>query len=247
MRSVLFFFCLLTMGLQAQEKERILFVGNSFTFYWNLPSQVEQMAKERGLLWDVEQTTASGASLRDHWQGNKALTTKQLLEKETFDRVIFQDHSTYPLVHIDTTAIYFKKLKALLPAKTKVYLYSTWMYPGINGKENYPNSTNPIEENLKIEVASVEDQLLRVGAAFELFAARYPDVEQFTDDKKHPSPQGSYLAACVIFSSLSGQSSKGVQRRYSSTDNNGKKIFYSMVEKKTAQKCQEVSDQILFN
>jgi hypothetical protein len=121
------------------------------------------------------------------------------------------------------------------------------MYPGINGKENYPNSTNPIEENLKTEVASVEDQLLRVGAAFELFAARYPDVEQFTDDKKHPSPQGSYLAACVIFSSLSGQSSKGVRRRYSSTDNNGKKIFYNMVEKKTAQKCQEVADQILFN
>jgi hypothetical protein len=38
-----------------------------------------------------------------------------------------------------------------------------------------------------------------------------------------------------------------VQRRYSSTDNNGKKIFYSMVEKKTAQKCQEVADLILFN
>ena len=62
MRRVLLFFCLLTMGLQAQEKERILFVGNSFTFYWNLPSQVEQMAKERALLGYVEQTTASGAS-----------------------------------------------------------------------------------------------------------------------------------------------------------------------------------------
>ena len=60
-------------------------------------------------------------------------------------------------------------------------------------------------------------------------------------------PPGSYLAACVIFSSLSGKSSKGVQRRYSSTDKNGKKIFYSMVEKETAQKCQEVADQILFN
>ena len=247
MRSIFLLLYLLTMELQAQEKERILFVGNSFTFYWNLPSQVEQMAKERGLLWDVKQATASGASFRDHWQGNKALTTKQLLEKETFDRVIFQDHSTYPLVHIDTTAFYFKKLKALLPAKTNVYLYSTWMYPGINGKENYPNSTNPIEENLKTQVADPEDKLLKVGAAFELFAARYPDVERFTDDKKHPSPQGSYLAACVIFSSLSGQSSKGVQRRYSSTDDNGKKIFYSIVEKETAQKCQQVADQILFN
>ena len=84
------------MGLQAQEKERILFVGNSFTFYWNLPSQVEQMAKERGLLWDVEQTTASGASLRDHWQGNKALTTKQLLEKKLLIGLFFK--TTVPIL-----------------------------------------------------------------------------------------------------------------------------------------------------
>ena len=66
------------MSLQAQEKERILFIGNSFTFYWNLPSQVEQMALEKGLQWEITQTTASGASLRDHWQGNKALKTKLL-------------------------------------------------------------------------------------------------------------------------------------------------------------------------
>ena len=126
-------------------------------------------------------------------------------------------------------------------------MYSTWMYPGISGKENYPNSTNPIEENLKTQVAGAEDQLLRIGAAFELFASRYPNIELFTDDKKHPSPQGSYLAACVIFSSLSGQPSKGLKRRYSNTDSNGKKIFYSMVEKETARKCQEVADQLLFN
>ena len=31
--------------------EKILFIGNSFTFYWNLPSQVEKMSIERGLNW----------------------------------------------------------------------------------------------------------------------------------------------------------------------------------------------------
>ncbi|MDA9588479.1 hypothetical protein N9R82_05375 [Flavobacteriaceae bacterium] len=247
MRSFLLLIYLFIMSLQAQEKERILFIGNSFTFYWNLPSQVEQMALEKGLQWEITQTTASGASLRDHWQGNKALKTKLLLGRETFDRVIFQEHSTYPLVHVDTTSFYYNKLKTLLATKTKVYMYSTWMYPGISGKENYPNSTNPIEENLKTQVAGAEDQLLRIGAAFELFASRYPNIELFTDDKKHPSPQGSYLAACVIFSSLSGQPSKGLKRRYSNTDSNGKKIFYSMVEKETARKCQEVADQLLFN
>ncbi|MGA0274347.1 MAG: hypothetical protein ACO3J1_08215 [Flavobacteriaceae bacterium] len=55
----------------AQNQEKILFVGNSFTFYWNLPSQVEQMAKQQQIQWEITQSTAGGATLRDHWQGNK--------------------------------------------------------------------------------------------------------------------------------------------------------------------------------
>jgi len=50
----------------AQKQEKILFVGNSFTFYWNLPNQVEKMALQQNIQWDVSQTTAGGATLRDH-------------------------------------------------------------------------------------------------------------------------------------------------------------------------------------
>ena len=32
-----------------QPEEKILFVGNSFTYYWNLPSIVESMAEEKGI------------------------------------------------------------------------------------------------------------------------------------------------------------------------------------------------------
>jgi len=245
MRLFILFFGLSLGVLQAQEKERILFVGNSFTFYWNLPSQVEQMAKQRGLNWEVTQTTASGASLRDHWQGNKDLKTQQILRKETFNRIVFQDHSTYPLVHIDTTAFYFNKLKSVLPAQTKCYLYATWMYPNIKGKPVDTNNRNPIEENMRNIVAGKDDQMLVVGAAFELFAKRYPEIELFTDDDKHPSPQGSYLAACLIFSTLSEQTSKGLQRRYSGLDHNNKKIYYNIVEQSTAEKCQQLVDELL--
>ena len=43
--------------------EKILFIGNSFTFYWNLPSQVEKMSIERGLNWDVKHFTVPSATL----------------------------------------------------------------------------------------------------------------------------------------------------------------------------------------
>ena len=64
----------------AQKQEKVLFVGNSFTFYWNLPSQLEKMVLEQNIVWDVNQSTAGGATLRDHWKGNKDLKTKEYLQ-----------------------------------------------------------------------------------------------------------------------------------------------------------------------
>ena len=45
--------------------EKILFIGNSFTFYWNLPSQVEKMSIERGLNWDIKHFTVAFSNLKD--------------------------------------------------------------------------------------------------------------------------------------------------------------------------------------
>ena len=66
MKSFIFTFIIFSNLVMAQKKEKILFVGNSFTFYWNLPNQLEKMALEQNLSWDVSQTTAGGATLRDH-------------------------------------------------------------------------------------------------------------------------------------------------------------------------------------
>ena len=59
--------------LQNENSEKILFIGNSFTFYWNLPLIVESMANERGHNFDIYQSTASSSSLKDHWFENYQL------------------------------------------------------------------------------------------------------------------------------------------------------------------------------
>merc|ERR1711991_698871 len=69
--------------------EKILFIGNSFTFYWNLPSQVEKMSIERGLNWDVRHFTVPSATLKIHWNNPDLIS---LLESETFDHIIIQEH-----------------------------------------------------------------------------------------------------------------------------------------------------------
>ena len=61
----------------------------------------------------------------------------------------------------------------------------------------------------------------------------------FTSDKKHPNPIGSYLAACVIFSKISGLSSLGLNRRVASKPRKGKH-FIILLSKKKWQKTVNV-------
>ena len=178
MKYLIISIILFSQVTNAQKKEKILFVGNSFTFYWNLPSQVEKMALEQNLPWDVYQSTSGGASLRDHWQGNKELKTKELLSEITFDRVIFQDHSTYPIKHIDTTEYYFSKLRSLISQHTKIYLYATWAYPKFPVEEVVVNNSKGIESNLRAVSRKYSNvEIIPVGRAFDLFSSKYPEIK----------------------------------------------------------------------
>lgn len=55
------------------------------------------MLQQQNMQWDVSQTTAGGATLRNHWQGNKNLKTIEILSENFYDRIIFQDQITYPM------------------------------------------------------------------------------------------------------------------------------------------------------
>lgn len=229
--------------VDGQEKQKILFVGNSFTFYWNLPSVVEKMAEEKGLNWDIYQSTEGGATLKDHWEKKKNLKTTSLINKK-FDIIIFQEHSTYPLKAISETTKYFHLLKQSSHRKASIYFYSTWMYPKIETPNRDIEVQNPIEKKLKTTQLVEPQNLLLIGKAFDLFKQRYPEHNLLSDDLKHPSPNGTYLAACVVFSTLSNKPSKGLNRRYLGEDKKKKKIFYIIVEKNVAKKAQEIADII---
>ena len=45
------------------------------------------MAREKGVLLDVHQSTAGGASLKQHWNSDKDLITRELIESGSFSMV----------------------------------------------------------------------------------------------------------------------------------------------------------------
>ena len=148
MRIYLFLlFYLYFFNLYTQEKKEILFVGNSFTFYWNLPKLVEDMAKSRGLNWNVSQSTSSGATLEQHWNSKKGLKTISLIEKNDFDYIVLQDRSHNPIIQVDSTVIYSTKFINLSKSKQSIpLLFSTWFYQEY-WEQKYPNNKIDLTKN----------------------------------------------------------------------------------------------------
>ena len=66
------------------------------------------------------------------------------------------------------------------------------------------------------------------------------------EDEKHPNPNGSYLASCIIFSHLSAESSLNLSKRYKGVDNKGVDIYYSIVEDEVLTFIQQISDEVIF-
>ena len=237
-RNIGFLFLIVFTSAQDSKTEKVLFVGNSFTFYFNLPLVVESMADEKGVGLDVYQSTAGGASLKDHWIGKKSLSTKSKIQNGKFDKIILQDYSTNPVNKTAESLDYFSRFINLAKSvDAKVYIYGTWPVPVMQGK-GY-NGIDPIQHALK-PLSSQNATLIPVGTAFRLFQAEYPEISLYTSDNKHPSPVGTYLAACVFLKVLTGKSPKGLYRRFDRKDENGKKIFLGMVEKTDAKKCQQI-------
>ena len=209
---------------------------------------IEQFSKYKGLNWEVHQSTAGGASFKHHWNNEKGLRSGKKIKNSTYTHVIFQEYSSYPLVAIDTTKKYLNLMDKVANNNARKFLYATWSYPNILKNNNlFTPSSRLIEDKLEKIKPSSDVDILPVGRAFDLFQSRHPSQTLFTSDNKHPNPIGCYLAACVIFSKISHQSSVGFPKRVFDKTNNEKDIYYFIIEEEMAKKCQIISDEIVFN
>ena len=66
------------------------------------------------------------------------------------------------------------------------------------------------------------------------------------DDQKHPSPNATYLIACVFYSMLTGESPIGLPRRFEGENIEGKKIYYIITETKAAETAQKIAEKITY-
>ena len=188
---------------------RVLLVGNSYTHFHSLSRQIERLAASTGTPLRVDAVTHGGYSLRMHWMKSAA---RARITSGGYRYVVLQDHSLRPVDHLDEFDDYGQRFAQLAAhAGAKPVLYQTW--PRDPRSRFYterlsPRSADEMAAQLDraySALASRQDALLApVGRAFSAGLAAHPELELYGPDGTHPSWAGSYLAACVLYGTLTG-------------------------------------------
>ena len=208
---VLALFCFGIMpNLQAQTK-KALFIGNSYTAFNNLPQLTYNVALSVGdtLIYDAH--TPGGQRFLNHAVNATALAK---ISDNDWDFVALQGQSqetAFPDFQLEDEVLPYAQalcdsIRANNTCSMPVF-YMTW------GRKNgdasncpfapwfctYEGMDSVINQNYRRMANENEALVSPVGAAWHYIRDNHPSLELYNADESHPSPLGSYAAACCFY------------------------------------------------
>ena len=230
-------------SLENKKPERVLYIGNSYLYYNDsLHNHVRRMLDE---VYESEIDTTNYKSVTIsgsrswHHDIDHSLNYKNLGVKEPFQLVIFQGGSgetntaNERNIFSDQVSKIVKKIKKA-GAEAALYMIHAYVEPH--------EDTDPrMIENIKqmyIDAANRNDALvIPVGIAFENAYKAEPNIKLHKHyDGTHPNILGTYLASCVVFSSITQLSPLNIQYNYYGEITNDDKEFLQKIAHESVEK-----------
>lgn len=225
---------------QSDPPSKVLFIGNSYTYFWNLPQNVALMAEAEDLNIITMQSTAGGSHWGHHWRGERDLLTKEILNKGAYDAVVLQNHSMSAFNRVDSLMYFGQAIAEIINNKgAKIYLYETW------SREWDPYMIETIKMVYNELAVKLNAQVVPVGQTWQRAIQLRPDISLYDEDGSHPSSLGTYLTACVFYGVFTGKSPVGLPNRLSTKDANGEKLYINIQSSESALFCQKVAEEII--
>ena len=193
--------------LANREGRPILFVGNSLTYYNDLPLIVESLADSvPGLTPDQRLSVAMVAfpdyALIDHWSEGSAV---RALEQNKWNVVVLQQGSSAldesRVLLRDWTKKFDEKIRA---AGARTGMYAVW--PFASRQFDFDR----VNESYTLAAQDVNGMLFPVGEAWRAAWRRDPNLALYATDGLHPTVRASYLGGLVITSMLLDKSPVGM-------------------------------------
>ncbi len=205
------------------DTTRVLFIGNSYTYYNLYPMQLKELAWHEGHYLDCALYFHGGYSMKRHLADR---VSRETVELGDFDYAFLQGQSISSL-RIGTSADQnvvgemgkmVDRVKKFSP-KAECIVEMTWGRRNGNDaikskslqdiKTAHPEYFTSYDAMQKVIIKNTTAMaqelgvgLSPVGVAWEIVRRERPDIELYVRDGSHPSDAGSYLAAAVGYLTL---------------------------------------------
>lgn len=184
----------------------ILFIGNSYTYYNDMPAILEQLARDNGKDVTVTAVTKGGRKLIAYKDPYDPTTAKlrEALDKH-YDICVLQEQSVLPITDFDTFAEGLTLVTDLVKDHTdKFILYATWgRKEGSKTLSEHgwdtEGMTEMLAESYKKAAALFGAEIVPVGKNFLAAARLLPETDLYNPDLTHPSYAGSVLSALTHY------------------------------------------------
>ncbi len=181
----------------APAELRVLFVGNSLTYWNDLPAMVGRIAKENKRRFKSKTIAFPDFALFDH--AEKGDAAKEIAKGNWSLVVMQQGPSGAPEnreILIDHTKRFAVDIRK---AGGRPALYQVWPSASRAG------DMDRVCESYRLAAEAVDGLLLPVGEAWKDVLGSDPKVALYSEDGFHPTVAGSLLAALVIYERVFGE------------------------------------------
>ncbi|MBL7219395.1 MAG: SGNH/GDSL hydrolase family protein [Phycisphaerae bacterium] len=190
---------------------RVLFLGNSYTYGNKLPQVVAGLAAadKSARPLEVKMVASGGKNLVWH-AGNKA--SQEAIATGRWDYVILQDQSLTPTLMPDRTRQGAGKLNAAITKSgARTMFFMTWQRrPTPELLKKYPDMHKRNSKTYMDVGRELKAAVAPVGYAWKMAYDANPKWPLYAKDNSHPSRMGTYLTACVFYSTIYNKSPAGL-------------------------------------
>ena len=173
---------------------KVLFIGNSHTYVHYVPMRVSEFFKKQGEELDAVMLTYPGVGLDWHLENSQTYFN---LIYGNYDAVILQ-HNAHPFPGKESLISAGKSMAALVPEKTKIYVYMTW------SEKNNPEGQAVMSEAYELLAQEIGATVCPVGRVWQQARCEHPEEEFYFEDGEHSSVLGASFSAAVIGRTLLG-------------------------------------------